>query len=43
MKKELLQLVDELPVLFKEVAEDTTSLETSLKYYSDFVDFVLSK
>lgn len=43
VKKELLQLVDELPVLFKEVAEDTTSLETSLKYYSDFVDFVLSK
>ena len=43
VKKELLLLVDELPSLFKKVADDAKILEKCITYYSDFVDFFLSK
>lgn len=43
VKKELLELVDELPILFEKIAQETGNLKNCLKYYSVFVDFVLSK
>lgn len=43
VKKELLLLVDELPSLFKRIADDAKILEECITYYSDFVDFLLSK
>ncbi|XP_065053892.1 CDK5 regulatory subunit-associated protein 3-like [Rhopilema esculentum] len=43
IKSELLALVDELPVLFESIAEKTKTLEDSVAYYSEFVNFILSR
>ena len=43
MRKELVHLVDELPSIFADIAENTKLLKTVVAYYQSFVQFVVDR
>ncbi|CAH1774392.1 unnamed protein product [Owenia fusiformis] len=43
IKHELVALVQDLPIVFEEIARSGQDLDPSVKFYSDFVQFTISK